>query len=198
MNFRFQCWMQRHASGRVTLTPLALPHLAVHADTLEKATEELSLALDDQLTRVHPRRVPEFIAAPDGVLHTLEVPGIPVWGAEENTVAPLHFSAVVAPAHQSFTGLSAPRLGTHLWFQGRSLPKDAADRLKEQLENLSDARRLALRPDGPESLVELEVQATPTPLSALTPRQLHLDIRPPPRPPEAPAEKASGARTTTT
>ncbi|WP_164019438.1 AAA family ATPase [Pyxidicoccus trucidator] len=189
MNFRFQCWVQRHASGRVTLTPLALPHLAVHADTLEKATEELSLALDDQLTRVHPRRVPEFIAPPDGVLHTLEVPGIPVWGAEENTVAPLHFSAVVAPAHQSYTGMNAPRLGTHLWFQGKTLPKDAPDRLKEQLEELSDARRLALRPDGTESLVELEVQATPTPLSAFTPRQLHLDIRPPPRPPDAPAEK---------
>jgi ATP-dependent Clp protease ATP-binding subunit ClpC len=189
MNFRFQCWVQRHASGRVTLTPLALPHLAVHADSLEKATEELTLALDDQLTRVHPRRVPEFIAATGGVLHTLEVPGIPVWGPEENTVSTLPFSAVVAPAHQSYTGLHAPRLGTHLWFQGKALPKDASDRLKEQLEDLTDARRLALRPDGPESLVELEVQARPTPLSALTPRQLHLDIRPPPRPPDAPAEK---------
>jgi len=189
MNFRFQCWVQRHASGRVTLTPLALPDLAVHADTLEKATEELSLALDDQLTRVHPRRIPEFIAAPDGVLHTLEVPGIPIWGAEENTLAPLHVSAVVAPAHQSFTGMNAPRLDTHLWFQGKVLPKDAPDRLKEQLEKLSDARRLALRPDGPESLVELEIQATPTPLSALTPRQLKLDIRPSPRPPDAPAEE---------
>ncbi|RKH13980.1 ATP-dependent Clp protease ATP-binding subunit [Corallococcus sp. CA053C] len=190
MNFRFQCWVQRHASRRVTLTPLALPHLAVHADSLEKATEELTLALDDQLTRVHPRRVPEFIAASDGVLHTLEVPGIPVWGAEDNTVAPLHFTAVVAPAHQSFIGLHTPRLGTHLWFQGKALPKDAADRLSEQLEDLSDARRLALRPEGAESLVELEVQATPTLLAALTPRQLHLDIRPPPRPPDAPAEKS--------
>ncbi|RKH18258.1 ATP-dependent Clp protease ATP-binding subunit [Corallococcus praedator] len=193
MNFRFQCWVQRHASRRVTLTPLALPHLAVHADSLEKATEELTLALDDQLTRVHPRRVPEFIAAPDGVLHTLEVPGIPVWGAEENTVSPLHFSAVVAPAHQSFTGLHTPRLGTHLWFQGKALPPDATERLSEQLEGLSDARRLALRPEGQESLVELEVQATPTPLATLTPRQLRLDIRPPPRPPDAPAEKSDAA-----
>ncbi|QSQ24802.1 ATP-dependent Clp protease ATP-binding subunit [Pyxidicoccus parkwayensis] len=192
MNFRFQCWVQRHASGRVTLTPLALPHLAVHADSLEKATEELTLALDDQLTRVHPRRVPEFIAASNGVLHTLEVPGIPVWGADDNTVSTLHFVAVVAPAHQSFTGLHAPRLDTHLWFQGKTLPDDAAERLGEQLEDLSDARRLALRPDGPESLVELEVQATPTPLSAFTPRQLHLDIRPPPRPPDAPSDASEG------
>ena len=191
MNFRFQCWVQRHASRRVTLTPLALPHLAVHADSLEKATEELTLALDDQLTRVHPRRVPEFIAASDGVLHTLEVPGIPVWGAESNSVSPLHFTAVVAPTHQSFIGLHIPRLDTHLWFQGKVLPKDAPDRLGEQLENLSDARRLALRPEGTESLVELEVQATPTPLAALTPRQLHLDIRPPPRPPDAPAEPST-------
>ncbi|RYZ43323.1 MAG: ATP-dependent Clp protease ATP-binding subunit [Myxococcaceae bacterium] len=191
MNFRFQCWVQRHASRRVTLTPLALPYLAVHGDSLEKATEELTLALDDQLTRVHPRRVPEFIAASDGVLHTLEVQeGIPIWGTETNTVAPLQFTAIVAPAHQSFVGLHAPRLGTHLWFQGKTLPAEAPDRLGERLEGLSDARRLALRQEGQESLVELEVQVSPTPLAALTPRQLRLDIRPPPRPAEAPAERA--------
>jgi ATP-dependent Clp protease ATP-binding subunit ClpA len=189
MNFRFQCWVQRHASGRVTLTPLALPRLAVHADSLEKATEELSLALDDQLSRVHPRRIPEFIAAQGGTLHPVQVPGIPVWGAEENTATPLPLVTVVAPTHQSFIGLHAPRLGTHLWFQGKALPDNATERLGEQLEDLSDARRLALRPDGPESLLDLEVQVTPPPLSALTPRQLHLDIRPPPRPPDAPAEK---------
>ncbi|MFP2929100.1 AAA family ATPase, partial [Pyxidicoccus sp. 3LG] len=189
MNFRFQCWVQRHASGRVTLTPLALPRFAVHADTLEKATEELTLALDDQLTRVHPRRVPEFITASVGVLHTFEVPGLPIWGAEENTVAALPFSAVVAPAHQSFTGLHAPRLATHLWFEGKKLPDDAADRLKERLERRSDAALLALRPDGAESLLELEVEVTPPPLAIFTPRQLNLDIRPPPRPPDAPADK---------
>ncbi|NPC77163.1 hypothetical protein HPC49_02695, partial [Pyxidicoccus fallax] len=104
MNFRFQCWVQKHASGRVTLTPLALPRLAVHADSLEKATEELTLALDDQLSRVHPRRVPEFIAAQGGTAHPVQFPGIPVWGAEENTTAPLHLTTVVAPTHQSFIG----------------------------------------------------------------------------------------------
>ncbi|MCP3143614.1 AAA family ATPase [Pyxidicoccus xibeiensis] len=193
MNFRFQCWVQRHASSRVTLTPLSLPEFAVHADSLEKATEELTLALDDQLTRVHPRRVPEFITPTGGVLHTLEVPGLPIWGAEENTVATLPFSAVVAPAHQSFTGLHAPRLSTHLWFEGKKLPDDVADRLKERLERRTDAQRLALRPDGPESLLDLEVKVTPPPLSIFTPRQLHLDIRPPPRPPDAPADKGDAS-----
>ncbi|MCE9672867.1 AAA family ATPase [Myxococcus stipitatus] len=191
MNFRFQCWVQRHASGRVTLTPLTLPDLAVHADTLEKATEELTLALDDQLTRVHPRRVPEFIAPVGGVLHPVEVPAIPVWGAEENTLAPLAFTTVVAPAHQSYLGLHAPRLKTHLWFQAKTVPDDAAERLGEQLEGLPDARLLALRSDGAEELLELEVKARPTLLSALTPRQLHLDIRPPPRPPDAPDDEQS-------
>src|SRR5215217_3751693 len=138
MNFRFQCWVQRHASGRVTLTPLSLPHLAVHADTLEKATEELTLALDDQLTRIHPRRVPEFIAATGGTLHTLELNAIPVWGNEENTFAPLTFASAVAPTHQSYLGLHAPRLETHLWFQGKKVPEDAAERLREQLEGLPD------------------------------------------------------------
>jgi len=189
MNFRFQCWVQRHASGRVTLTPLSLPHLAVHADTLEKATEELTLALDDQLTRIHPRRVPEFIAATGGTLHTLELNAIPVWGNEENTFAPLTFASAVAPTHQSYLGLHAPRLETHLWFQGKKVPEDAAERLREQLEGLPDARLLALRADGGEALIDLEVEATPTRLSALTPRQLHLDIRPPPRPPDAAPEE---------
>ncbi len=189
MNFRFQCWVRRHVSGRVTLTPLSLPHLAVHADSLEKATEELTLALDDQLSRVHPRRVPEFIAPAAGTLQTIEVSGLPVWDVEGNTLAPLHLSAVVAPAHQSVTGLNVPRLDTHLWFQGKTLPPDVTERLAGMLEGRSHAALLELRADGPESLLELEVQATPTPLSALTPRQLHLDIRPPPRPPDAPAEK---------
>ncbi|MCP3101504.1 AAA family ATPase [Myxococcus sp. K15C18031901] len=189
MNFRFQCWVQRHASGRVTLAPLSHPLLAVHADTLEKAIEELTLALDDQLTRVHPRRIPSFIAPTGGVLHTLEVPALPVWGAKENTQAPLTFTTVVAPAHQSYLGLHAPRLHTHLWFEAKTVPDDAAQRLGEQLEGLPDARLLALRSDGPEELVEVEVKARPSLLSTLTPRQLHLDIRPPPRPPDAPDEE---------
>jgi ATP-dependent Clp protease ATP-binding subunit ClpA len=186
MNFRFQCWVQRHASGRVTLTPLSLPHLAVHADSLEKATEELTLALDDQLTRIHPRRVPEFISATGGTPHALELRALPVWGEEENSVAPLSLFGVSAPTHQSYLGLNTPRLETQLWFQGKSLPEDAPERLRERLEGLSDARLLALRADGGEALIDVEVEATPTRLSALTPRQLHLDIRPPPRPPDAP------------
>lgn len=188
MNFRFQCWVQRHASGRVTLTPLSLPHLAVHADTVEKATEELTLALDDQLTRIHPRRVPEFIAATGATGRPLTVPAIPVWGELQNSLAPLTFLASVAPTHQSYVGLYTPKLETHWWFQGKTVPDEALDRLREQLANHSDARLLALRSDGPESLMDVEVQATPTRLSALTPRQLRMDIRPPPRPPDAPSE----------
>ncbi|MFP2956951.1 AAA family ATPase [Myxococcus sp. 1LA] len=189
MNFRFQCWLQRHVSCRVTLTPLALRHLAVHAETLEAAVEELTLALDDQLSRVHPRRVPEFIRPAEGTLHALALPAIPVWGATETELAPLTLSTVVAPTLQSFVGLHAPRLETHLWFQAKELPADTVERLTERLEGMSDAYRLALRPDGAESLMDIEVRATPTALATLTPRELHRDIRPPPRPPDAPAER---------
>ncbi|WP_426753349.1 AAA family ATPase [Myxococcus sp. Y35] len=188
MNFRFQCWLQRHVSGRVTLTPLALRRLAVHADSLEAATEELTLALDDQLSRIHPRRVPEFIAPAGGTLETVVVPAIPVWGAEENHLAPLTLSTVVAPTLHAFLGVHAPRLDTHHWFQAKALPAEAPELLGERLEGMSDAERLALRPDGPESLLEIEVRATPVALAALTPRELHRDIRPPPRPPDAPPE----------
>ncbi|QSQ14560.1 AAA family ATPase [Myxococcus landrumensis] len=188
MNFRFQCWVQRHASGRVTLTPLSLPHLSVHADTVEKATEELMLALDDQLTRIHPRRVPEFIAATGATARPMTVPLVPVWGAEQNSLAPLTFLGTVAPTHQSYVGLYLPRLETHWWFQGKTVPDEATDRLRDQLENHSDARLLALRSDGPEALIDVEVRATPTRLSALSPRQLRMDIRPPPLPRDAPSE----------
>ncbi|ATB49082.1 AAA family ATPase [Corallococcus macrosporus] len=194
MNFRFQCWLQRHVSGRVTLTPLALRHLAVHADTLEAAVEELTLALDDQLSRVHPRRVPEFIRPTEGTLHPLTVPAIPVWGETETELAPLSLSTVVAPTLQSFVGLHAPRLEAHLWFQATELPADTVERLAERLDGMSDALRLSLRPDDAESLMDIEVRATPTALAALTPRELHRDLRPPPRPPDAPAEPDADER----
>ncbi|NVJ14258.1 AAA family ATPase [Myxococcus sp. AM010] len=194
MNFRFQCWLQRHVSGRVTLTPLALRHLAVHADSLEAATEELTLTLDDQLSRVHPRRVPEFIAPTRGTLETVELPALPVWGAEENHFAPLTLSAVVAPTLNAFLGLHAPRLDSHHWFQGEALSPEAQELLGDRLEGMSDAERLALRPDGAESLLEIEVRASPVALSDLTPRELHRDLRPPPRPPDAPADPEDDER----
>ncbi len=194
MNFRFQCWLQRHVSGRVTLTPLALRRLAVHADSLEAATEELTLALDDQLSRIHPRRVPEFIAPAGGTLETVELPAIPVWGAEENHFAPLSLSAVVAPTLNAFLGLHAPRLDSHHWFQSKALPPEAPELLGDRLEGMSDAQRLALRPDGAESLLEIEVRAMPLALADLTPRELHRDIRLPPRPPDAPADAETDTR----
>ncbi|AKQ65154.1 ATP-dependent Clp protease ATP-binding subunit ClpA [Myxococcus hansupus] len=194
MNFRFQCWLQKHVSGRVTLTPLALRRLAVHADSLEAATEELTLALDDQLSRIHPRRVPEFIAPAGGTLETVELPALPVWGAEENHFAPLTLSTVVAPTLNAFLGLHAPRLDSHHWFQSKTLPAEVQELLGDRLVGMSDAQRLALRPDGAESLLEIEVRAKPLALADLTPRELHRDIRLPPRPPEAPADAEADSR----
>ena len=60
MQFRFVCFVNRHASGRVTVTPLTLPGLAVHATSVERASEELVLALSDRIVVMNAGRIEQL------------------------------------------------------------------------------------------------------------------------------------------
>ena len=77
MRFVFKCWSVEHTSGRVTLTPLDQPELAVHASSVAAATEELTLVLDDKIARMHPRQLPRYAHPPAGEAIVLEVPVLP-------------------------------------------------------------------------------------------------------------------------
>jgi hypothetical protein len=62
MKFRFRCFAIRHVRSRWTVIPLELPHLAIHGPSLERASEDLALAIDDRITRAHPRHVATGLA----------------------------------------------------------------------------------------------------------------------------------------
>ncbi len=195
MRFVFQCLAIRHASDRVTLAPLDFPALAVHATDLARATEELTLALDDRISRAHPRRLPEFARPASGQAAVASVPGVlRVRGVEEDELRPLVMTTVIAPAHRPFTEVRAPRLGARFWVTERS-PTPAAERLlAETLEGWSEDDLLALRSEGAETLIDLVVEVTPLRLSDLRPRELLLDERPPPRLPDERDERDDDER----
>src|SRR4051794_12435263 len=110
MRFTFKCQALRHVSGRVTVTPIDFPELAVHAATIPRAVEELTLALDDRIARAHPRRLTEFADAATGEALDLTTPAIRVWNATSEDFRLLRVHAITAPAHKPFVEVRSPRL----------------------------------------------------------------------------------------
>src|SRR5687767_7050136 len=115
MEFRFHCFVVRHVSDRVTVTPLELPHLAVHSTSAERAGEDLALAIDDRIARAHPRLVANYARPGGGELVELSVQALPVWAAAVTETRAVRVSAVVAPAHKPFVEVRAPKLDVRLW-----------------------------------------------------------------------------------
>lgn len=183
MKFTFQCLGVTHTSGRVTLTPLALPELAVHARTLEEARFELTLALDDRLSRSHPRHLWKYCQTGEGQLLVLPLAILPVQKGAESVLSPLTLDALESAAHAGHS--EARLLSTELrfWFKakGKELIAQASALMSEHLREHSIESLLALRSEGKRELLELELQVEPLRLSSLKRGELHLDARPPPR-----------------
>ncbi len=183
MNLRFLCLSVTHTSGRVTLTPLELPDFAVHAATFEQAKFELTLALDDKVSRAHPRHLWRFCRPGDGALLKLQLPLLPVQVGTKEEKVPLVLDVVEGPAHAGNTEVRLLADDLRFWFatKGKALAVDASALISEHLRELPVSKALSLRAEGKVELVELEVDATPLQLSMLTKRELTLDERPPPR-----------------
>jgi hypothetical protein len=143
MRFSFKCHVVAHTSGRVTVTPIDLPRLAVHAEDLPRALEELTLALDDRLTRAHPRRLFDLARPGEGEPLPLALSGITVRGG---ATAPLGVYALRAPAHRPYTEVRAPRLGSRVWVSGKDVAAQAVALLEAELAGRGEAERLDLRP----------------------------------------------------
>jgi len=168
----------------VTLTPIDFPELAVHATDLEQATEELVLALDDRISRAHPRRVVDFARPAAGEPLTVEPPLIKVWSAYAETVAPLRISGLRAPAHRPYEEFRAPRLDLRFWLPdpkggGVGFAIEATELVSAHLRALKEDAILHLRSEGEESFLDVAVEVAPLRLSELKRRELHLDERPP-------------------
>ena len=183
MEFRIQCLVTRHPSGRVTYEPLDLPQLAYHAPSVEAAEEDLSLAIDDRVTRAHPRRVTEFARGVRGELKSVFVDAITVWHGAGHEMAPMRLNLVVSPAQKPYVEVRSLRLDLRVWLPaGDDVLVRAAPYFHTHLLSLSEAERLALRTDGDEDLRVLTVDTEPARLAELKRRELRLDERPPPLP----------------
>ena len=185
MEFRFHCYVIRHTSTRVTVLPLGVDRFAVHALSSEKALEDLTLALDDQISRVHPRHIadlPPFI--PSDVV-VLEPEVLPVWSPDTPVRVALTLTAFKRPAHGPYVEIRIPRLDMSLWFkEGDDVVSQATALVTSVLLKRSPDELLGLRREQPEELLTLTVNATPSRLSLLTPKEMLLDERPPPRAPD--------------
>jgi ATP-dependent Clp protease ATP-binding subunit ClpA len=183
VNLKFLCLAVTHTSGRVTLTPLELPDFAVHAATLEQARFELTLALDDKLSRTHPKHLWRFCRPGEGELRRLTLPLLPVQtGGKEEKVS-LELDALEGPAHGGNTEVRLLAEELRYWFaaKGKALATEASALLSEHLRELPLSKALALRAEGKVELVEVAIDAAPLKLATLSKRELTLDERPPPR-----------------
>lgn len=172
----------QRAGGAFVLSPLTLRGFTVVSQSLEKAQDELALALDDRISRLHPRYLPLWLrGGSDGALVELEISALKVWGAEETATRPLTVSTIVSPAHHRFVEVFAPRWGLRFWVEaGEEVPERAAERLTQHAATLTDAELLRLRRSGPESVHTIVIEPTLKPLSALSYRELFFDERPVP------------------
>jgi ATP-dependent Clp protease ATP-binding subunit ClpA len=173
----------RHVNRRVTLTPIDFPELAVHAADLEQATEELVLALDDKISRAHPRRVVDYARPAAGDPVPVEISTVKVWNSSGEIVAPLRISGLRAPAHRPYLEFRAPRLDLRFWLadsktDAAAFVADATELLRAHLQLLDEDDLLALRPEGEELFLDITVEVTPLRLADLKRRELYLDERP--------------------
>lgn len=193
MKLRFQCLAITHTSGRVTLTPLNLPAMAVHAPTLEQATFELTLALDDKVSRAHPRHLWRYVRPGEGALVEVPVPLLPVQRASAVVTEPVTLAGIESGVHAGHREVRLPNGDLRFWFtsKGKHVVADASAMLVDQLKRSSIDELLALRAEGDRALVELELEVAPLTLSDLRKKELHLDERPPPRGLDDPEKSAA-------
>ncbi|MEW5850848.1 MAG: AAA family ATPase [Myxococcota bacterium] len=183
MEFRFHCLVVRHASGRVTVLPMDMARFNVHALSLDKAMEDLQLALDDKLARVHPRHLGELPQPRETELLTLEPQVLPVWTPDGKQLLPLRVTALKRPAHGAYVEVRIPRVDLRLWFPATDdVLARATEMLRITLLKRSEQDVLDLRIEDAEELGDVRVDVQTTALATLDHKQVLLDERPAPRP----------------
>ncbi|MBI5498429.1 MAG: AAA family ATPase [Deltaproteobacteria bacterium] len=182
MRFRIITLVARHASGRVSVVPKGLRSLSLHAVALEPALEELTLALDDMISRTHPRLMASFPHGPAFRPLGLAPKSLPVWTPQGRNLQPLAFAAVLTAVHAGFAEVWVPRLDWRAWVKDDEHAATTAERLLEaHLEAQGDHSLLGLRSDGSELFQHVEVSAEPVRLSDIGAKDLHRERLPDPQ-----------------
>jgi ATP-dependent Clp protease ATP-binding subunit ClpA len=179
VHFSFPCVVIRHASGRVTLTPIEHPELGVHSDSLDDARLDLSLALDDRIRRAHPRHLWRYAGGAEGEPATLPIAALPVWHGEISSRVPIPLLSWQRQGLNKMREVHLPQLDLRFWIDPEAQPLDALKpALIETLDAMNNEERLALAVGGRASFEPIEVECDPLRLSALRSGELHLDARP--------------------
>ncbi|MCU0687851.1 MAG: ATP-dependent Clp protease ATP-binding subunit, partial [Polyangiaceae bacterium] len=145
MQFRFHCLVVQHVSGRVTVTPVEHPELAVHAASLEDAKLDLTLAFDDRISRAHPRHLSRYASGAEGEELTLRVDALRVWYGDEHSLLSMRLPAWRRPALGALVEVHAPALRSRFWLPKAGDPLELLKpTLAELLEGLDDGARLNL------------------------------------------------------
>jgi ATP-dependent Clp protease ATP-binding subunit ClpC len=177
--FSFPCVVVRHTSGRVTLTPLEHPELAVHADSQDDAVLDLTLALDDRIRRAHPRHLWRYAGGAEGEPGALALTALPVWHGDSSSKTPVKLFAWKRQGLNKMQEVYLPRLDLRFWIAADAEPQEAlAPVLLETLEALGESERIGLVVGGRSSFEQVQVDCDPMRLSALRPGELGLDARP--------------------
>jgi ATP-dependent Clp protease ATP-binding subunit ClpA len=173
------------------LVPLSIDRWAVTAAQPEHGIREISMAIEDAISRAHPRRVAAWTRSVTGELVELELPVLPVWSAKECERRTLSLSVVLAPAQRPYVEAYAPRLGLRFWLEGgEDVFERAAGLFEAHLKSLPESALLDLRKTGTEELVSFDVEPTIAKLSSLRHHELALDVRPIATPSDAPEPDA--------
>jgi ATP-dependent Clp protease ATP-binding subunit ClpA len=163
----------------VTVTPLEHPELAVHAESVDDALLDLSLALDDRIRRAHPRHLWRFAGSGEGQSGKLSSPGLRVWHGTSSSAVDVSLVTWQRPALQRMREVYLPTLGLRFWLQEQEEEGPVLGPvLKETLEKMPDTEVLRLALGGRAEFQVLTVESQPVQLAALKPDELHLDARP--------------------
>jgi len=179
VQFSFHCLAVRHTSGRVTVTVVEHPELSVHAESMESAVLDLTLALDDRISRAHPKHLASYAGGAEGEGLTLRAAALRVWYGESSTTMPVRLSAWKRPALGGFVEVHVPRLDLRFWLTDGVDPQEATGpTLLDILKDLDDDTRLDLSLGGVASFETITVESEPLRLSAMKPGELGMDARP--------------------
>lgn len=163
----------------MTVTPLEHPELAVHAESVDDALLDLSLALDDRIRRAHPRHLWRFAGSGEGQSGKLSSPGLRVWHGTSSSAVDVSLVTWQRPALQRMREVYLPTLGLRFWLQEQEEEGPVLGPvLKETLEKMPDTEVLRLALGGRAEFQVLTVESQPVQLAALKPDELHLDARP--------------------
>ncbi len=179
MDLELQVFVRTHRTGFVTVQLVGEQDTMVHSRTLEQAREDLELFIGDRVERTHPRLQSTFSAAESFRLESLKMDTlVPVFDGERKLMPGV--VSILTAESRAWRTLWVPVFDLHHFMPVKTVDWQAAVRelIKEHVETLSDADRLAVRFEREERVERFSVHTKPPKLSAFTGSNRNLAVLP--------------------